>query len=170
MAISAELTNTIDELAVSATLLVATDYDGTIAPIVDDPSDATPNREAVAALRTLANFPETFVSVISGRELRELSLMSRLPAEIHLVGSHGSEFDVDFADELPPDIIERRDALAHELAVLAGLFPGAHVETKPSGAAFHYRHVQPDEQEAAIEAARRVLAPYDVLVRDGKMV
>ena len=73
MAISATLLNAIYELACNATLLVATDYDGTIAPIVDDPSAATPNREAVAALRTLANFPETFVAVISGRELREPS-------------------------------------------------------------------------------------------------
>ncbi len=170
MALTHDILAMIDELACTATLLIATDYDGTIAPIVDDPSAATPNREAVAALRTLANFPETFVAVISGRELRELSLMSRLPAEIHLVGSHGSEFDVDFADELPPDVIAKRDALTRDLAELAAHFPGAHVEPKPSGCAFHYRHVDPSQQPTAVAEARRVLQSYDLLVRDGKMV
>ncbi len=165
-----DIIRAIDSLACAATLLVATDYDGTIAPIVDDPSQARPNREAVAALRNLANFPETHVAVISGRELRELSLMSRLPAEIHLVGSHGSEFDVGFADELPEDIIEARDELARNLTKVAAKFPGSHVETKPSGCAFHYRHVDPDEQPVAVAEARRVLQSSDVLVRDGKMV
>ncbi|HEY1741240.1 MAG TPA: trehalose-phosphatase, partial [Acidimicrobiia bacterium] len=170
MAPDAKIIAAIDELACAATLLVATDYDGTIAPIVDDPSQATPNREAVAALRTLAGFPETYVAVISGRELRELSLMSRLPAEIHLVGSHGSEFDIDFADELPADLIARRDELTRELNRLAVLFPGAHVEPKPSGCAFHYRHVDPDQQPTAVAEACRLLQSYDVLVRNGKMV
>ncbi len=165
-----DIVTAINELACAATLLVATDYDGTIAPIVDDPSAAAPNREAVAALRTLAGFPETFVAVISGRELRELSLMSRLPAEIYLVGSHGSEFDVDFADELSPDLIARRDEMTAALTNLAALHPGAHVEPKPSGCAFHYRHVDPDHQPTAVAEARRLLAGFDVLVRDGKMV
>ncbi len=46
---------------------------------------------AIAALRTLAALHHTSVAVISGRSLRDLALMSRLPSEVHLVGSHGSE-------------------------------------------------------------------------------
>ena len=59
-------------------LLVACDYDGTLAPIVADPWSVQPLPEAVTALRSLAGMAETTVAVISGRALRELALMSRL--------------------------------------------------------------------------------------------
>ncbi|MFV1990500.1 MAG: trehalose-phosphatase, partial [Acidimicrobiales bacterium] len=79
------------ELARTPQLLVACDYDGTIAPLVANPMDALPRRETVAAMRGLAELPQTHVAVISGRSLRDLAALSRLPDEIHLVGSHGSE-------------------------------------------------------------------------------
>ena len=81
-------------------LLVACDYDGTLAPIVEDPTPAVPLPEAVAAVRALAALPQTTVAVISGRALRDLAALSRLPGEVHLVGSHGSEFDVGFVERL----------------------------------------------------------------------
>ena len=81
-------------------LLVACDYDGTLAPIVDVPGEARPRRESVAALRALAALSDTSVAVISGRSLHDLAALSRLPEEIHLVGSHGTEFDVGFARAL----------------------------------------------------------------------
>ena len=81
-------------------LLIACDYDGTLAPIVADPWLAYPLPETVAALRSLAILPETTAAVISGRALRELAVLSRLPAEVHLVGSHGTEFDVGFVRAL----------------------------------------------------------------------
>src|SRR5665811_1945153 len=90
-------------LAQAPQLLVACDYDGTIAPLVDDPMAAEPKRETVAALRTLAELPLTHVAVISGRSLRDLAALSRLPTEIHLVGSHGSEWDIGFGRELTED-------------------------------------------------------------------
>ena len=60
-------------------LLVACDYDGTLAPIGPDPRSVFPLAESVAALRTLAGLPDTTAAVISGRALRELATMSRLP-------------------------------------------------------------------------------------------
>ena len=77
---------------------LACDYDGTLAPIVEDPAKAAPLPEAVAAIRALAALPRTTVAVISGRALRDLAALSRLPSEVYLVGSHGSEFDVGVID------------------------------------------------------------------------
>src|SRR5689334_9779029 len=57
-------------------LLVACDYDGTVAPIVDDPTLAVPLPEAVAALRALASLPQTTVAVVSSRALRDLAALS----------------------------------------------------------------------------------------------
>src|SRR4029453_11608271 len=87
-------------------LLVACDYDGTLAPLVDDPAYATPLPEAAAAIRTLASLPQTTVAVISGRSLRALAALSRMPSEVHLVGSHGSEFDVGFVGRIQPEVAE----------------------------------------------------------------
>src|SRR5205823_2443405 len=71
-------------------LLVACDYDGTLAPIVADPGDAVPQPESISALCALAGLHETTTAVISGRALRDLTALARLPPEVYLIGSHGS--------------------------------------------------------------------------------
>lgn len=97
-----ELRSAIGRIARVPQLLVACDYDGTLAPIVEDPSTAVPLPESVAAVRALAALPQTTVAVVSGRALRDLAALSRLPSEVHLVGSHGSEFDIGFVERLSP--------------------------------------------------------------------
>ncbi|MDT5244463.1 MAG: hypothetical protein QOD36_1839, partial [Mycobacterium sp.] len=97
-------------------LLVACDYDGTMAPIVPNPDDARPLAESAAALRELAALPSTTAALISGRALRDLATLSRMPAEVHLVGSHGSEFDTGFVhaiDDAAKALLGRiKDALS----------------------------------------------------------
>jgi trehalose 6-phosphate phosphatase len=126
-------------LAKAPVLLVACDYDGTLAPIVERPEDAAAHRESTAALRAIASLADTHVAVISGRSLRDLAVLSRLPDEIHLVGSHGTEFDIGFASELAPARLELLDTVTRELADLAALDAGFQVERKPASVAFHYR-------------------------------
>ena len=159
------------ELARVPVLLVACDYDGTLAPITDNPDEARPTRESVAALRQMAAMPDTHVAVISGRALRDLAALSRLPEEIHLVGSHGTEFDVGFADDLSPEQREQRDRILEELNDIARRDRGFIIEPKPAGVAFHYRKADP---EVAAEAVNEVLhgpGKWDsVHVKTGKMV
>ncbi len=152
-------------------LLVACDYDGTVAPIVDDPMKALPLRETAVALRNLANLPHTHVAVISGRSLRDLAALSRLPIEIHLVGSHGSEFDIDFALDLAPELREHRRKLVSELQIVSNDFEGVTLEKKPTSVAVHYRRVQ-DDQVAALMAEVAAVAAHlgDITVRHGKKV
>jgi len=152
-------------------LLVACDYDGTLAPIVDVPGEARPRRESVAALRALAALTDTSVAVISGRSLHDLAALSRLPEEIHLVGSHGTEFDVGFARALPPEALALRDRVTEELHAIASLRPGVMVEHKPAGAAMHYRLATDEDSAAALAAVREgpALLP-GVRAREGKQV
>ncbi|HRQ73495.1 MAG TPA: trehalose-phosphatase, partial [Phycisphaerales bacterium] len=161
----------IDELARAPVLLVASDYDGTLAPIVSDPASAAPDREAMVALRQLADLPQTHVAIISGRALCDLAALTGAPDEVHLVGSHGSEFDPDFAVRLPPETVALRERLADELAAIAARGNGFRVERKPASIAFHFRDA--DDQEAD-EAVRRVLAgpgAYEgVFTKHGKKV
>ncbi|WP_307722911.1 trehalose-phosphatase, partial [Gandjariella thermophila] len=83
-ALPAELRRALVRLARTPRLLVACDYDGTLAPIVADPERALPLPESVGALRSLAVLHETTAAVISGRALRDLATLSRLPGEVHL--------------------------------------------------------------------------------------
>ncbi len=170
-AVDPEVRDAVAEIATEPVLLVACDYDGTLAPIVDDPAAAVPERESVAALRQLAAMPDTAVAVISGRSLRDLATLSRLPHEIHLVGSHGSEFDIGFSHALDDDLIELRNELTGALEKIAGGHPGVIIELKPASVAFHYRQVAGN---AADEMVREVLdgpaSQPGVTVKRGKKV
>jgi trehalose 6-phosphate phosphatase len=166
-----ELDEHLAALARVPQLLVACDYDGTIAPIVDDPMQAHPRRETVVALRSLASLPQTEVAVISSRSLRDLAALSRLPTEIHLVGSHGSEFDIGFRRELAPEMHAVRDDLRGALLTLAAEVPGSFVEAKPAAVAFHYRAVEEKDALAAIERIEGIAADRpDVSLRHGSKV
>lgn len=146
--------NSVDVTSIASTpsLLVACDYDGTIAPIVDDPLTARPVRESIVALRSLAALPDTHVAVVSGRSLRDLAALSRLPPEVHLVGSHGSEFDPDFASRLDAVTKELTSVVQQSLEAIALRTPGATVERKPAGAAFHYRMCDSADVPGAVDA------------------
>ena len=140
-------------------LLVGCDYDGTLAPLVDDPSAAGPLPEAVAAVRALAALPQTVVAVISGRALRDLATLSRLPSEVHLVGSHGSEFDLGFIQRLAPELHDLHGRLLAELQAISRDHPGIRLETKPASIAVHVRGIDPAISEPALEAVRTGPAP-----------
>ncbi|HZM82323.1 MAG TPA: trehalose-phosphatase [Candidatus Limnocylindrales bacterium] len=152
-------------------LLIACDYDGTLAPIVEDPSAAAPLPEAVAALRSLATLPQTTVAVVSGRALRDLAALSRLPAEVHLVGSHGSEFDVGFVTRLEPHLVELRGKLLAVLEKLASEHPGVKLEAKPASIAVHTRTASEEITESIMDKVRTGPAQWpDVHTTEGKEV
>ena len=152
-------------------LLVACDYDGTIAPLVDDPMSAHPRRETVVALRALAELPQTNVAVISGRSLRDLATLSRLPPEIHLVGSHGSEFDIGFGRGLDPEAAALRRQVEEMLQEIADQCPGSVLEPKPAAVAFHHRGASDADSAAAIARIDAGPAALDgVHVRKGNQV
>ena len=120
-------------------LLVGCDYDGTIAPIVEDPATARPLPHAIAALRAIATLPTTTATVISGRSLRDLAAMSRLPAEVHLIGSHGSEFDVGVVEALGAHQQQLLRDVIGNVHSIADDVPGVIIEIKPAAVAVHVR-------------------------------
>jgi trehalose-phosphatase len=139
-------------IARTPNLLVACDYDGTLAPIVDDPTRATPMPEAATAIRELALLPQTTVAVISGRALRDLAALSRLPGEVRLVGSHGSEFDVGFVERITPEGVALRTRLGRAISDVAKGLPGIRLEQKPASVAIHLRGAEPDLAKRVTEA------------------
>ncbi len=166
-----DLSDKLEFVARQPTVLIACDYDGTLAPIVDNPEDARPDRESVVALRALAQLPSTHVAVISGRSLSDLSDMLGPIDGIHLVGSHGSEFDVGFAQEIGKEARELRERVEQELSRIAESADGFTIETKPASVAFHYRNAPEGEGERALKEIEQGVASWDgVYVKRGKMV
>ncbi len=155
-----DLGEKIRQLARIPTLLVASDYDGTIAPLVDDPMSAVANRDAAAAMRSLAELANTHVAAISGRSLRDLATLSRFPEEIRLVGSHGSEFDLGFASQLAPELSELRQKLTRAVQQLGDKY-SALVEEKPAGVTFHLRKLSENDAVRARDELIRGPATWD---------
>ncbi|MGH3916312.1 MAG: trehalose-phosphatase [Pseudonocardiaceae bacterium] len=170
-ALPVELRRALVALARSPRLLVASDYDGTLAPIVEDPNLAFPRQESVVALRLLAGLPDTTVAVISGRALRDLATLSRLPGEVHLVGSHGSEFDAGFLHALAPSAVALRQRLHDELVQLTAGRDGVSLEIKPASVAVHVRRAAADVAEQVLSAVLAGPCRWDgVQVTEGKAV
>lgn len=152
-------------------LLVASDYDGTMAPIVADPEKAYPHAESVRALRALASLAGTTAAVISGRALKDLAALSRLPAEVQLVGSHGSEFDIGFIHAIDSDAKRLLREITEELQLISALHPGTSVETKPASVALHVRNADPEEGAKALAAVHADAGQrIGVEVTEGKSV
>ncbi|MEU4801066.1 trehalose-phosphatase [Actinosynnema sp. NPDC023587] len=170
-ALPAELRRAIVQLARTPRLLVACDYDGTLAPIVANPEDARPLPESVGALRSLAGLHETTTAVISGRALRDLATLSRLPSEVHLVGSHGSEFDVGFVHALDADARALHRRLETELETIVDGHEGVSLEVKPASIAVHIRRAEPPVGERVLDAVRGGPSHWaGVQVTEGKAV
>jgi trehalose 6-phosphate phosphatase len=166
-----ELHRHLDEISRSPVLLVATDYDGTLAPIVSKPELAQAHRESIVALKSLASMPQTHVAIISGRALSDLCGRVSEADEAHLVGSHGSEFDAGFATPVPFPGAEILYEIARQADQIAARTPGAIVERKPAAIAFHYRNAKEDQAAAAVsELLRAVEKLHGLYVRHGKMV
>lgn len=170
-------------VATTDRLLVASDFDGTLAGIVDHPDAVVPDRLAVGALQELAELPATWVAVLSGRS-RPVLEEHLGHAGLALVGSHGAEMhgvelggvalgENDIGEPgADPELIRRTlDDAAAALDDLADEYDGALVERKPTAVAFHYRQVDPSRQN---EAAGRAAAQADgrelLRIQPGHMV
>ncbi|EHI44761.1 trehalose phosphatase/glycoside hydrolase [Rhodococcus opacus PD630] len=166
-----ELRRALSRVARTPRLLVASDYDGTMAPIVSDPEKAFPHAESVRALRALASLAGTTAAVISGRALKDLAALSRLPAEVQLVGSHGSEFDIGFIHAIDADAKKLLGEITEELTRIAALHAGTSVEAKPASVALHVRNADAEEGALALAAVRADAGQrVGVQITEGKSV
>lgn len=155
-ALPADLAAALDDLAALAragrTVLVASDFDGVLADLVDDPEASRPRPEATAALSTLARAGEHVVlALVSGRDVATLARLSSAPAGTVLIGSHGAERGVVAPDgtldarplDLPAADAARLEAVVTTLEDVAARADGAWVECKPTSAVLHVRLVAP---------------------------
>ena len=76
------------QLAGSAPVLVASDFDGTLAPIVNDPERVFLPVATQAILRSIRTLPGVALAFISGRALEDLRRHVAIEGAIY-AGNHG---------------------------------------------------------------------------------
>lgn len=149
---------------------LVSDYDGTLAPIAEDPARAGPAHGAAAVLRDLAG-RLAVVALVTGRAPLDARRLIGLD-DLLVVGNHGVEWLEPGAPSpaAAPGLDPARDAIGAALARVDGVAPGLILEAKGLSATVHYR-TAPDA-----EAARR--AVLDALgaepdprleIREGRM-
>jgi len=147
------------------------DYDGTLAPIVDDPADAILSEAMRSTLaRLAARWP---VAVISGRDREDVEQRVGLEDLIY-AGNHGFDIvargrqkSLPQAEAAVPEVASAEQQLRRSLAGI----PGAIVERKRFSVAAHYRSVaDPTAVEAVARAVDRARAATGLRRRSGKQV
>lgn len=140
--------------------LVATDFDGTLAPIVKEPASARPLTGVLDQLTGLAELLLA-VAVISGRAESDLRRFLPVPG-LRLLGDYGR----------PPateaEAAELREFNA-QAAAAAAKFGGVHVEPKPGSTTVHFRE-NPTAGEALMGELERVARHHGLEARVGRLV
>lgn len=147
------LTAAIVHLARTPHLLVALDFDGTMAPIVDRAADARPLPRSAAAFAALSTLEHTTTALISGRALASLRAVATPPERTLLVGSHGAE--TWWGSDSPALALtaEQQAALEEARAAVALAttgYPGTMAEHKPAGVVLHYRLATEADGQGAV--------------------
>jgi trehalose 6-phosphate phosphatase len=162
----ADLDGALAALAARRPLLVASDYDGVLARLRDDPSAAVPEPGVAEVLGRLAGHEGVTVALVSGRGVADLQETSGFTGPYRWVGSHGAEFDGPIGAEQA----RLRDALAERLAPVVQGVPGARLEVKPASVAVHVRQVTDRAAAASLLARADGLAEPVVTRKPGKDV
>jgi trehalose 6-phosphate phosphatase len=158
----------------AAQVAVCLDFDGTIAPIVDDPAAARPLPGVVELLGPLAD-RYAAVALISGRPATYLASHAAAPG-VRYLGMYGLEEIVGGRVIVDPRLEAARPVVAAARAELAAdpavTASGAHLEDKRYAVAVHTRRVaDPDRWAGPVgEAAARVAAGHDLEVVPGRLV
>jgi len=162
-------------LAAPSRALIASDYDGTLAPIVADPAAARPQPGANEALARLAPLVGILV-VITGRAAMvavELGQLDRVPGLI-VLGQYGRqrwEAGTLTSPPAPPGVQEAREQLPGVLTA-ASAAEGSYIEDKGDALAVHTRRAaDPDEALQRLRSPLAGLAARTGLaVEPGRMV
>jgi trehalose 6-phosphate phosphatase len=134
----------------ASNVLIAFDFDGTLAPIAPTPSAA---RMRPATRRLLARIARSYPCVvISGRPLDELTHLLRGVPVWHVIGDHGFEGANGAGARAGAHVRTWADQLRQRLASYRGLV----IEQKKNSVTVHYRQVRDKRTviDAIAEAVR----------------
>ncbi len=159
-------------LSAAPILLIACDFDGTLAPIAEHPSQVAPHRTALGTLQQISAMRQTFAGVVSGRALADLKERLGPQPRVRLIGSHGGESHDGRLLVTPSGaMLEKLASVRAEVSRLADSVPGAWAEVKPLGVAVHYRQASDEAARPMLDAIERTVRGLEgVRILHGKRV
>ncbi len=137
------LQETGERIAHTPHILLCSDFDGTLAPIVSEPLVAGLSAPVRDVLQKLANHERISLTIVSGRELANLRKCVGIRGAIY-AGNHGLEISGDgffFIEPTAASCIDRLEKLAADLRRRLQHIPGAIVEDKGLTLSIHDRLV-----------------------------
>ena len=144
-----EIDGALRRVAATERLLVACDFDGTLAPLGDDPMSVRMLPQARAAVEDLTRLPGVKVALVSGRSLVDLEIIAdhRDDSPLLLAGSHGAEYWFPGEGAIEPLDPDEDTALRDRLRAAAlsatAHLPGVWIEPKTFGFGVHTRRASP---------------------------
>lgn len=166
----ADLEAALERAAGADRLLVASDFDGTLAPFVLDPMEARALAGTLDDLIALAGMERTDAAIVSGRDLEVLKDLTNFSGDfVTLIGSHGGESSRSGAASMVD-----RQTLAHLVAEIEQSVidqaPQVRLEYKPSSIVLHTRGLPDQDVDAAHAIAHRAAERDGVRLLRGKSV
>ncbi len=157
------------DLSVHRQVLVALDFDGTLAPLQDDPENSRMLPESREVVDALTDIDGVHVSLVTGRAFENIMRVADPHPDWFLVGSHGIEVVAPHERDsyATPQLVP--EGLLQGFHQIARDIPGPRIEVKPFGLAIHTRGLEADVAAAA-EAATRLLCdewPDELVMRTG---
>lgn len=147
--------------------LLAFDFDGTLAPIREDPAAVQLDRGAAALLAETSRMEGVVVAVVSGRDVDDLTARVNAPGA-YLIGSHGLEIRGP-GGTLVRDTPPLATRLAPELRAEIGA-SGLRLEEKKHALALHWRGVPFEAIAPVVELFRSWAKEARLDVIDGRCV
>jgi trehalose 6-phosphate phosphatase len=142
-------------------LLLALDFDGTLAPIVPDPEAAALPRATTVLLERIAASENISLAIVSGRSIADLK--RRVDLDCIYVGNHGLEIEGRGLSFLHSGAVARRPVLhcaCADLDMAVAGSAGAFVERKDLSATVHFRQVAEHLHERVRNAVFDAMRPY----------
>lgn len=166
---------------VSKNRLFMFDYDGTLTPIVREPSAAIPSARLYKSLELLTKDPHNHVWIISGRDCqfldKWLGLSSSLGSSLGFSAEHGCFYKdagssewINLAEKV--DMSWREDAL-RIFNYFTERTQGSHIELKQAAITWHHRRADPEfgifqAIELKKQLEKELSSRYDVEIMQGK--
>ncbi len=151
----------------SGATLLAFDFDGTLAPICDDPAKVQIDRAAAALIAEATHMEGVVVAIVSGRDANDL--MDRVNAPgAYFITSHGLEIHAPggvLIHDTPPLSVELDRELESEIAA-----SGLRLESKKHALALHWRGVPFEAVAPLVEMYRGWAKASHLDVIDGRCV
>jgi trehalose 6-phosphate phosphatase len=163
-----------DRLERAESLLLCLDFDGTLAPIVDEPMLAMLTAETRQTLNELAALDDATIAIVSGRALGDVRGRVGMPGLIY-AGNHGLEIEgpgLSFEHPVAAGLRSKVRRVTERVAAKAACLDGVEIESKGLSSSVHFRRSSPAAQIELGLVVREIIADDDpdIAIAAGKMV